>query len=274
MQRKKFSINSTIDQITDYAPAVLFTMMCIMFGLTGWMQYQFYGGILPAFEQGYLVFFFPIVMQVLRFVTGFLSGAFFKKRRWFMGLIVLMFSIWLSVYEYNEAKEMAIFWTDLDISARPITHSAEILTITKDTIQGIMTVLIWGALVLEFFLAAWLGGTEKVEVVNYEEEYQQQKNYPSTPQDYLAIQNAERMDKYLKKLVREKNGEVPIEQNEVEQSEKDDQIAKEILEKQIREVVKNLNLDSLESESLDLPDVDDDSFSSNGQAGKGSTNLS
>lgn len=155
----RFDVNSTIDQISNYAPVVLFIMMVTMFGLTGWMQYHFLNGIFADKFKGaeYLVFLFPIVVQVLRFVTGFLSASFFKKSKWGYGVFVFLFSIWLSIFEYGEVKNMAIFWTDIDVSLQPLTHNDLSVSVTKEIITGVMTVLIWGALVLEFFLAAWVG---------------------------------------------------------------------------------------------------------------------
>lgn len=158
---KSFDVNSTIDQISNYAPLVLFIMMVVMFGLTGWMQFHFLKGIFQDKFPGaeYLVFLFPIVVQVLRFVTGFLSASFFKKSKWTYGVFVFLFSIWLSIFEYGEVKNMAIFWTSFDVSLQPLTHNDLSVSVTKEIITGVMTVLIWGALVLEFFLAAWVGST-------------------------------------------------------------------------------------------------------------------
>jgi len=158
---KSFDVNSTIDKISSYAPVMLFITMIVMFGLTGWMQHQFLKGILENKFPGasYLVFLFPIVVQVLRFVTGFLSASFFKKSKWGYGVFVFLFSIWLSIFEFSEVKNMAIFWTDIDVSLQPVTHSELSISVTKEIITGVMTVLIWGALVLEFFLAAWVGSS-------------------------------------------------------------------------------------------------------------------
>jgi len=169
-----------------------------MLTLTGWMQYQFLGGVLKALESGYLIFLFPIVMQVLRFVTGFLSASFFKKGSWFFGIIVLLFSIWLSVYEYNEVDKMAAYWSNLDISTRPLNHSPEAIAITKDSITGIMTILIWGALILEFFLAAWLGSISKTTDIEYEE------NIIEVPKR-TEIDNKELIGQEIKKALLELN---------------------------------------------------------------------
>lgn len=158
---KSFDVNSTIDKISSYAPIMLFVTMIVMFCLTGWMQHQFLKGILENKFPGasYLVFLFPIVVQVLRFVTGFLSASFFKKEKWGYGVFVFLFSVWLSVFEFGEVKNMAIFWTDIDVSLKPVTHNDLSISVTKEIITGVMTVLIWGALVLEFFLAAWVGSS-------------------------------------------------------------------------------------------------------------------
>ena len=158
---KSFDVNSTIDQISNYAPVVLFVMMVVMFSLTGWMQYHFLDGIFQNKFAGakYLVFLFPIIVQVLRFVTGFLSASFFKKSKWVYGTIVFLFSIWLSVFEFGEVKNMAIFWTNVDVDLKPLTHNELSVSVTREIITGVMTVLIWGALVLEFFLAAWIGSS-------------------------------------------------------------------------------------------------------------------
>ena len=158
-----FDVNSTIDKISDYAPVVLFIMMVVMFALTGWMQHHFLVGVFQDKFKGanYLVFLFPIVVQVLRFVTGFLSASFFKKGSWGFGIIVFCFSIWLSVFEYGEVDSMAVFWTTVDVDLQPITHNDFSVSLTKEIITGIMTVLIWGALVLELFLAAWMGKSDR-----------------------------------------------------------------------------------------------------------------
>ena len=156
---KHLNVNATIDGISDYAPLVIFVMMLTMFGLTGWMQYHFLKGVLDGKIEGvgYLIFLFPIVIQILRFVTGFLSASFFKKGKWLLGALVLGFSVWLSIFEYGKVSDMATVWTTLEVATEPLTHSpTSNVTITKNIIRGIMTVLIWGALVLEAFLAFWV----------------------------------------------------------------------------------------------------------------------
>lgn len=156
---KAFNVNSAIDNVSNYAPIVLFITMIVMFTLTGWMQHHFLKGVLANKFPGasYLVFLFPIVIQVLRFITGFLSASFFKKSKWGYGIFVFLFSVWLSVFEFGEVENMAIFWTDFDVNLQPVTHNDLSVSVTKEIITGVMNVLIWGALVLEFFLAAWVG---------------------------------------------------------------------------------------------------------------------
>jgi len=61
--------------------------------------------------------------------------------------------------EYGKVADMAVVWTTLDISTQPVTHSPTNVLITKNIIRGIMTVLIWGALVLEAFLAFWVASS-------------------------------------------------------------------------------------------------------------------
>ena len=157
IQSKNFSINDTIDGISNYAPLVMFVMMVVMFCLTGLMQHLFLDESMEAVPGGiYVAFLFPIIIQVLRFVTGFLSASFFKKKRWILGVFVLLFSVWLSVFEYQTVDEMVLLWTQLDLSLEPITHSELKIAITKEVLRGVMNVLIWGALILEIFLAAWL----------------------------------------------------------------------------------------------------------------------
>lgn len=162
---KSLNVSSTIDSISDYAPLVIFMMMLAMFGLTGWMQYHFLKVALSGKIEGvsYLIFLFPIIVQVLRFVTGFLSASFFKKGKWLIGFLVLGFSIWLSVFEYGKVNDMTIVWTTLEVSTQPITHSSTNVNITKNIIRGIMIVLIWGALVLESFLAFWVSSVDEAE---------------------------------------------------------------------------------------------------------------
>ena len=284
MQSKEFSINSTIDQISNYAPVVIFSMILIMLGLTGWMQCQFLGGVLTALDAGYLIFLFPIVMQVLRFVTGFLSASFFKKGSWIYGVIVFGFSVWLSVYEYGEVDKMAAYWTNLDISTRPLNHSEETLSITRDSIVGIMTILIWGALVLEFFLAAWLGSLTKVEVYEAEQidpaPVRQEQIAPSTPQQYLSIDETE-IDRYIKKAIEKDRKQQKKAQEVKTESETTENENKLLLAEQIKQVLLDLNQAPKETVAPTVVEpqpseleADLNSFSTNGKGGTGSTTLS
>lgn len=165
---KHLEINTAIDRISDYAPVVLFIMMLLMFCMTGWLQHKFLAGIFSDVipDSKYIALLFPIVIQVLRLVTGFLSASFLKKGSYFFGVIVLLFSLWLSAFEYNEVGHMADFWTGVDLDLSVIVQADLKVTISKSVISNVMTVLIWGAMVLEFFLAGWLTAVNRVEKDN------------------------------------------------------------------------------------------------------------
>ncbi len=158
MQSTKFSINPTIDKIVEFAPLFLFTMLFIVLFLTGYLQRQFYTQVFTGVmeQTEYLAFLFPVVIQVLRLVTGFLSASFFKKHRYAAGIAVLIFSIWLTMFEHNEAKHMGEFWVNSSIDLSTVVQSEMSLNLTKDIITSMMHILIWGALFLEIFLAVWL----------------------------------------------------------------------------------------------------------------------
>ena len=135
--------------------------MLFMFAMTGWLQYTYISSVFTDVIPGasYIAFLFPIVIQVLRLVTGFLSASFLKKRRIFFGILVLLFSIWLSAFEYHKVEDMSLYWTSIEVDLEQVLQTELRVEISKNVITGIMTVLIWGALVLEFFLAAWLSAT-------------------------------------------------------------------------------------------------------------------
>ena len=163
---KYSSLKDGIDTITDYAPVVIFVSIIAMYGLAGWIQHHFMRDVLISSlnKVESLSFQFPILIQSLRFILGFVCVSFFKKGRWFFGSLVFGLSIWLAVFEYSKVDAMATFWTDLELTTRAITHSDLRIKITKDIIIGIMTILVWGALILEFFLAAWVGYDDNLTV--------------------------------------------------------------------------------------------------------------
>lgn len=149
------SLKDGIETITNFAPVVIFVSIVCMYGLTGWLQHHFMNDVLVASlsKVDALSFQFPILIQSLRFILGFICVSFFSKSRWFFGILVFLLSIWLAVFEYGKVEHIANFWTNVDVAE----VSKLRLDITKDIITGVLTILIWGALILEFFLAAWVG---------------------------------------------------------------------------------------------------------------------
>ena len=109
------SLKDGIESITEYAPIVLFVSILAMYGLTGWMQHHFMKDVLVASlnKVEMLSFQFPILVQTLRFILGFVCVSFFTKGRWFFGSLVFGLSIWLAVFEYSKVDKMAMFWTCL-----------------------------------------------------------------------------------------------------------------------------------------------------------------
>jgi len=160
MQDSKFSIDQTIGQISNFAPVVLFIVMVMIFSVTGYLQKEYYSTIFLDVldDTQYIAFLFPVIVQTLRLVTGFLSASFFKKKKYFLGVCVFLFSLWLTVFEHNEAAHMGQFWTVLDIDLSTVTQMQNTkLSLVRESITIMVRILIWSALVLEFFLAFWLG---------------------------------------------------------------------------------------------------------------------
>ena len=164
MQNTKFSIDHTIGQISNFAPVVLFIVMVMIFSVTGYLQKEYYSTIFLDVldDTQYIAFLFPVIVQTLRLVTGFLSASFFKKQKYFLGVLVFLFSLWLTVFEHNEAAHMGQFWTVLDIDLSTVTQMQNTkLSLVRESITIMVRILIWSALVLEFFLAFWLGMKKK-----------------------------------------------------------------------------------------------------------------
>ncbi len=158
MQSNNFDLTPTINKIVELAPAVLFAMLVIVLSLTGYLQQHFYHNVFAPVipETEYLAFLFPVVIQVMRFVTGFLSAAFFKKRKFAAGTFVLLFSIWLTMFEHQEAKSMGAFWVNLPVDLSTVAQAELMVEISKGAITSMMHILIWAALFLEIFLAVWV----------------------------------------------------------------------------------------------------------------------
>lgn len=157
-------INDTITKIVNYSPVVLFTVMFLIFGVTGYLQHEYYLNIYDGILEDtmYVAFLFPLIIQTLRLVTGFLSSSFFQKGRYLLGVLVFAFSLWLTLFEHNEAANMGQFWTtiEIDISTATQIEDSKILLV-QDSITIMIRILIWSALGLEFFLAFWLTMTSK-----------------------------------------------------------------------------------------------------------------
>lgn len=158
MQNTKFNVDNSINTISNYAPVILFVTMFAIFAVTGYLQHEYYSTIFTGIldDTMYVAFLFPLIVQVLRLVTGFLSSSFFKKGKYVFGVMVFLFSLWLTVFEHNEAQHMGEYWTtiELDISVTQIDSK---IVLVQDSIVMMVRILIWSALVLEFFLAFWLG---------------------------------------------------------------------------------------------------------------------
>jgi len=178
MQVTKFKVDSSINKISDYAPMILFVTMFAIFAITGYLQHEYYRTIFTGIldDTMYVAFLFPLIVQVLRLVTGFLSSSFFRKGKYFLGVLVFLFSLWLTVFEHNEAANMGEYWTaiELDISVTQIDSK---IILVQESIVMMVRILIWSALVLEFFLAFWLGMGAK------EQGSKEQDNYIKIPNE-------------------------------------------------------------------------------------------
>ena len=158
--------------MSDFAPVVLFVVMLLMFISTGYLQREYYNNVFTdALEStDFIALLIPIVIQTLRLVTGFLSASFFKKRRFLMGVFVFLFSLWLTGFEHREAMHMGDYWTVMELDITTLTQVENTkLQLTKNSITDVVRILVWGALVLEFFLAMWLGA--KKESTSNDDEY-------------------------------------------------------------------------------------------------------
>jgi len=157
---KVTKVDESINRIADYAPIILFVVMFAIFASTGYLQHEYYLTIFDGILEDtmYIAFLFPVIVQTLRLVTGFLSSSFFRKGKPLFGVMVFLFSLWLTVFEHNEAAHMGQFWTMVEFDVSTITQVQDTkLILVQDSITIMIRILIWSALVLEFFLAFWLG---------------------------------------------------------------------------------------------------------------------
>lgn len=166
MQNKQNSANSMIDQLSSYTPIILFVTMLLLFLIVGIIQNQFYSELfLVAMPEkaGFIGLTIPVVIQILRLTSGLLSASFFKSKRFFLGVCVFAFSIWLSMFEHNEVKHMAEIWgsvTLLEADNIVVPMMQKKIELSTNALEAIMQVMIWSALILELFLAFWLSGNK------------------------------------------------------------------------------------------------------------------
>lgn len=167
MQNKQNSANSMIDQLSSYTPIILFVTMLLLFGIVGIIQNQFYSELFTTAmpeRAGFIGLTIPVVIQTLRLTSGLLSASFFKSRRFFLGVMVFAFSIWLSMFEHNEVKHMAEIWgnvTLLESESTLLPMMERKVELSTNALTKVMRVMIWSALVLELFLAFWLSGKKE-----------------------------------------------------------------------------------------------------------------
>ena len=166
MQNKQNSANSMIDQLSNFTPVILFVTRLLLFLIVGILQNQFYSELfLTAMPEraGFIGLTIPIVIQILRLTSGLLSASFFKSKRYFLGVMVFAFSIWLSMFEHNEVKHMAEIWGNITLLESDnilLPMMERKVELSTEALQSIMQVMIWSALILELFLAFWLSGTK------------------------------------------------------------------------------------------------------------------
>lgn len=174
-------VDDSINSIVSYAPVILFVVMFAIFAATGYLQHQYYLNIFDGIldDTMYVAFLFPVIVQSLRLVTGFLSSSFFRKGKYLFGVLVFLFSLWLTLFEHNEAQHMGEFWTIVEIDTSTITQIPDTkLVLVQDSIIIMIRILIWSALALEFFLAFWLGmGAKKTD----DSKMAQESNYVKIP---------------------------------------------------------------------------------------------
>ena len=164
MQNKQNSSTNLIDQLSAFTPLILFVTMILLFFILAIFQNHFYSDLfqksMPE-KAGFVGLVIPLVIQVLRLTSGLLSASFFKEKRFLLGVLVFAFSIWISLFEHNEVKHMAEIWgsiTVIDENNVIIPTLQTSVELSKNALSAIMQVMIWSALVLELFLAFWLGG--------------------------------------------------------------------------------------------------------------------
>lgn len=127
-----------IREFTDYSPHVLLFGMLATFVVLGFLQYGFY---LEVFNNALVAGLIASIIQVLRFAAGLTSANFFKNHRWFLGVVVITLSVWLTYFEHGEVMHI----------------SGTITTSHPEATVSVLRVLVWVGPILELFLGLTLG---------------------------------------------------------------------------------------------------------------------
>lgn len=153
-----------IAQMSGYSPFALLATMILMFALMGVLQYNFYGQLFSTSIPGMSLFLglgIAIIFQVARFASGLTSAYHFKEGNYVKGMLVMVFSLWLSFIEHSEAAHMAELWANAPLlsAGNVLTPALEKnITLTENSLLLFLRCFIWAALVLEFFLALTVSG--------------------------------------------------------------------------------------------------------------------
>lgn len=165
-----------INQMTGYAPIALFVTMLLMFTMMGVLQFNFYGKLFTDSIPGMAMFLglgIAIIFQVARVASGLTSAFHFKNGNYLKGIMVMVFSLWLSFIEHSEAAHMAELWSNV-----PLLTEGNILTptlsrnidLTEEALILFIRCFVWAALALEFFLALTLTGDDDAKAQEEEDE--------------------------------------------------------------------------------------------------------
>lgn len=139
-QKMKDSAKLVIRELTDYSPHALLLGMGATFFILGYLQHAFYSIV---FESAFVAIFIAVIVQLLRFAAGLASANFFKHQRYFLGLLVMGLSLWLTYFEHGEVE-----------------HIAEaVATAYPDATRDILKLIVWVGPILELFLGLTLGVT-------------------------------------------------------------------------------------------------------------------
>lgn len=140
----KDSAKLVIRELTDYSPHALLLGMGATFFILGYLQHEFYSLV---FESPFVAIFIAGIVQLLRFSAGLASANFFKHQRYFLGLLVIGLSVWLTYFEHGEVE-----------------HIAEaISTQYPEATREVLKLIVWIGPILELFLGLTLGVTSTGE---------------------------------------------------------------------------------------------------------------